>query len=373
MSAEVDAAIAAQWLQASRPRPNWSIGPHDAVAAAALAELPALGVVRLAALLRTAPAAEVYSRIRAGSDGVDLFQLASEVVANSTPDEGPASSAVAALRVSLAIRRAWSSGLRSLDDVRRDLHRSGCDVVLSHDPRLPPDLSEESTLPPVLYFRGPLDEHAARGWPKAVSIVGTRRASAAGREMARELGRGLAGRGIDVVSGLASGIDAAAHLGTLNARGPGRAFAVVATGPDRVYPAENAQLWKAVGTSGLIVSEVPPGTRPAPYRFPLRNRLIAAWGRVTIVVESHAGGGSLITAKAAFERNRTVLVVPGSPLHPSTEGTNRLFASEGVLPCTSVEDVLVALGWSGARSLVDGRPEPGAVGSRVLAALRWGR
>lgn len=187
--------------------------------------------------------------------------------------------------------------------------------------------------PPVLFWKGALDALTA-SWSRRVAIVGTRRATAAGRSLARQLGYELSAAGVSVVSGLARGIDGAAHGGALAASaspagvatgfGVGRPIGVVANGLDAAYPRQHAELWDRVATEGLLLSEAPPGAPPIAMLFPRRNRLIAAAAEVLVVVESAAAGGSMLTVNEANKRGLTVMAVPGSPNNPVAAGTNRL-------------------------------------------------
>ena len=208
--------------------------------------------------------------------------------------------------------------------------------MLQHDP----------TRSPVLFFRGNLEALNQR----RVGVVGTRSATAAGRYMASHISFDLAEQGIATVSGLARGIDAWAHKGVSVAysRSSDRSrlgipIGVVASGLDVVYPKENIELWNFISEHGLLLSESPPGTSPEPYRFPLRNRVLAGLSEVVVVVESRATGGSMITVEEAQKRDITVMAVPGSPRNTSSAGTN-LLLQQGCAPVVSVDDVLVALG-----------------------------
>jgi DNA processing protein len=220
----------------------------------------------------------------------------------------------------------------------------------------PPVLAIDPAAPPVLFARGRLDAlHARR-----VAIVGTRNATAGGRDMARQLGADLSGAEVSVVSGLARGIDGAAHRGVL-ATGPGRPIGVVASGPDVVYPREHAQLWDDVVERGLLLTEAAPGTPPEAHRFPLRNRILAALSELVVVVESRERGGSLITAREAQERGIPVMVVPGSPRSRASAGTQALVQSHGAGVAFDADDVLVALGLDTRRRaplVHDPRPVP---------------
>src|SRR5690606_34951366 len=209
-----------------------------------------------------------------------------------------------------------------------------------------------------------------------VAIVGTRRCTGSGAGVARDLGRELAAAGVAVVSGLAAGIDGAAHRGVLDALpehsdavGP---VGVVGCGHDIVYPARHRGLWEAVGEHGLLLSEAPLGCRPAAWRFPARNRVIAALAQVVVVVESHSRGGSLHTVTEAARRDVDVMVVPGSVRNPASEGVNQLLA-EGCPPVRDAADVLVALGLGAGRRRTRSapRPAPSTTGRALLDAFDW--
>lgn len=223
----------------------------------------------------------------------------------------------------------------------------GVRVLLPRDPDFPGVLLHDPLPPPVLFSRGDLGLLAGR----RVAIVGTRNATAAGRDAARTLGFGLASNGVHVVSGLARGIDGHAHRGVLAAEGEGRPIGIVASGLDVVYPREHRDLWEATANCGLLLSEAPPGMPPEAHRFPLRNRIVAALSEVVVVVESRETGGSLITTSLAIERNVPVMAVPGSMNQRSAAGTNQLLA-EGATPVTGVDDVLTALSFQHQRSAV---------------------
>jgi DNA processing protein len=227
-------------------------------------------------------------------------------------------------------------------------------------------LAHDFQAPAVLFHRGDLGvlDH------RRVGIVGTRNATASGRSTAATFGRLLADAGVTVVSGLARGIDGAAHRGVMSSP-TGRPVAVVASGLDVVYPKEHQQLWADVGKRGLLVSEAPPGTPPEAYRFPLRNRVLAALSEVLLVVESRASGGSLITVEAARARQVTVLVVPGSAANRASEGTNAL-ARDGCGLALDVDDVLVALGLDTRRAGTlpfDPRPHPCGLDGHLLELI----
>ncbi len=174
-----------------------------------------------------------------------------------------------------------------------------------------------------------------------VAIVGARAPTRLGLEIAHTLARDLAAHGIGIVSGLAHGIDAAAHRGALDAGGV--TVAILGCGPEQVYPRENAALATEIAARGVVMSELPTGAPPARHHFPLRNRLISALARAVVVVEARAKSGSLVTARHAAIQGRDVLAVPGSVGAPTSEGPNQLLR-EGAWPVLDASDVLGALG-----------------------------
>jgi DNA processing protein len=199
-----------------------------------------------------------------------------------------------------------------------------------------------------------------------VAVVGTRAATPHGLADAREVGAVLARAGVAVVSGLAIGIDGAAHEGALDAGGA--VVGVVATGLDVVYPRRHVELFRRVRGSGLVVSELGYGVQPRPGAFPVRNRIIALLADVVVVVEATLRGGARITAERAMEYGRPVLAVPGSRRNPAAEGTNALIA-DGAHPLLDPSDVLLALGLTpGVRRTPRSRPPHGSDAADVLAA-----
>jgi DNA processing protein len=234
-------------------------------------------------------------------------------------------------------------------------------------PAYPSALVGDVEPPAVIFHRG----SAAAIAGARVAIVGTRRCSATGAGVAYELGHDLAAAGVAVVSGLASGIDGAAHRGAL-AAGGAPPIGVVGSGLDVVYPPGQTELWRAVATAGVLLSEAPLGARPERWRFPARNRIIAALADLVVVVESHRRGGSLHTVDEADRRGRDVFAVPGSVRNPAASGTNELLA-EGRAPVCSVDDLLVALGLAASRrdGPDDRRPPPDPGDRPVLDAVGW--
>lgn len=246
--------------------------------------------------------------------------------------------------------------------------RLGLEALPVSDPRYPCMLRHDPQAPVVLFAAGDLGVLDAR----RVAIVGTRNATAAGRATATDLGAALGAAGVTVVSGLARGIDGAAHRGVRAAGGPGSAVGVVACGLDHPYPRQNADLWRWVAEAGLLVSEWAPGFTPEAWRFPLRNRVLAALAELLVVVESRDRGGSLITVDAATQRGVPVMAVPGSVRSPASYGTNGLL-DVGAHPVRTVDDVLVALGLGHARQArlpFDPRPTPDPFQQRVLDLCR---
>lgn len=202
----------------------------------------------------------------------------------------------------------------------------------------------------------------------AVGIVGARAATHYGREVCREIASHLSLAGVCVVSGMARGIDAAAHEAALG--NPGGTIAVLGTGVDVAYPRENAALWKRIAAEGLLLSEYPPGTKPQPASFPVRNRLIAGMSSGIVVVEAARRSGSLITARLGNDFGRDVFAVPGSVRSEASEGCHALLR-DGAILCRGAEDVLTEL--FPAIELRDGTAAAGpaldAEGARVVAAM----
>jgi DNA processing protein len=242
-------------------------------------------------------------------------------------------------------------------------------VIHRDAPGYPRPLADLDDPPAALYIRPPADVDVLRALlvPPVVSIVGGRRASDTAIAFTRRMARELATAGVGVVSGLARGIDGAAHLGALD--GGGRTVAVLGCGIDRDYPRSNAPLAERIAHAGAIVSEYPPGTEPAPWRFPARNRLVAALGQAVVVVEASRRSGALITAGCALDLGREVLAVPACPWIDGCAGGNGLLR-DGATPITGAGDVLVALGLDPARAGAAADPALTAGGRRLLDAVR---
>lgn len=268
-----------------------------------------------------------------------------------------------------AVWRAWHGAPSSLlDTTARNCEKAHVAVATFRDSTYPTALIGDHQAPPVVFMVGNPDLLNHR----RVGIIGTRTSTRSGQRFARSLGQHLSEEGVCVVSGLARGIDVESHVGALLANGSHSSgpCAVVASGPDVVYPKEHARIWREVSERGVLMSESPPGVTPETHRFPMRNRIIAGLSEVLVVVESRARGGSMITVREAMKRDVTVMAVPGAPGVNASEGTNDLLR-DGCAPVTCVDDVLVALGLSEHRSFAhtDTREAPSHDERHVLAAL----
>ena len=218
----------------------------------------------------------------------------------------------------------------------RLLGKYDASLITMEDPAYPPRLAEIYDPPLVLFMRGELIEQDQY----AVAIVGTRKASPYGIRMAESLARELVARGITVVSGLASGIDAAAHRGAMD--GGGRTLAVLGCGVDVVYPEENADLMHQITRQGCVLSQFPMGTKPSKGLFPYRNRVISGLSMGTCIVEAPPKSGALITARQAAEQGREVFAVPGQVGYENSRGPHALLR-EGAKLVESAEDIFAEL------------------------------
>lgn len=325
---------------------------QEAAAVVALLSLAEMGPVRLRALLETYGASDAWDRVRRGRLELERLDVRGDAV---------------------RLGQRWRSAAShvDVDELWRAHRTAGIDIVRLGDVRYPQALTEDPEPPEVLFVAGDLDAITT----PAVAVIGTRRCTSYGARTARLFGGGLAAAGVSVVSGLALGIDAAAHLGALAVESGTPPVAVVGTGLDVVYPTRNRELWRDVARSGAVISESPMGTRPNAWRFPARNRIIAALSQVVVVVESRDSGGSLHTAREAIVRDRDILAVPG-PIHaPESSGTNSLLF-DGWGPARSVDDILSLLGLCAAPgpdpmeeqgTLTDGPSSP--LGRQVLDGL----
>jgi DNA processing protein len=303
--------------------------PHPQAAwVAALAGLPGLGPAMLVDLLERMEPAQAWAAVRGGRivrPGADrrgdtLFDVASTPCREWAP---------------IAARHDPPSWWAAFE-------RKGIRVTWPGRPDYPAALDHDPQKPGALFYAGTLDVLER----VCVAIVGTRSATHDGLAVALAMGRDLADAGVCVVSGLALGIDGAAHTGAVRAVAAGAAgstVGVAASGVDVAYPRRHANLWREVTRVGAVVSENLPGRPAQAWRFPTRNRIIAGLVSLVVVVESHARGGSLITAEAAMARGVEVRVVPGPVRSPASEGSNQLLY-DGPGPVRDARDVLDALG-----------------------------
>lgn len=319
-------------------------GPDaEQIAAAAIASLPAITPARTRRLLGA------FGGPVGALDAVRAGRAAPAIA--TTRDDGR------------GLARAWAAAADP-EGVARILARRGTRVWIDGRPGHPVRRAVPDP-PPVLLGEG--DDPGVLDRPR-VAIVGTRAATPHGLADARQLGGYLAEAGVTVVSGLAIGIDGAAHEGAVAAGGP--VVGVVATGLDVVYPRRHRGLFEQVRRHGLLVGEVGYGVPPEPGRFPVRNRIIAAASDVVVVVEATARGGARITAEFALRYQRSVLAVPGSRRNPAAEGCNALIA-DGAHPLLEPSDVLLALGLAAGEGGWQAPPVavPGPAGRAVLRAL----
>jgi DNA processing protein len=275
---------------------------------------------------------------------------------------------LAARRAELA-RYAGEEALRALDSdtVARSVERAlewlevpGHSVVTLSDAEYPRLLLEIADPPPLLYCRGRVD---LLNRP-SLAVVGSRNATAQGASSAEQLARSFSVAGLTIVSGLAQGIDAAAHRGGL--AGDGSTIAVLGTGLDNIYPRANAALAEEIATRGLLLTEFPLGSKALAHHFPRRNRLISGLSQGCLVVEAALASGSLITARSAAEQGREVFAVPGSIHSPLSKGCHALIKS-GAKLAESAEDVLSELAAFRRTGFASTRPSSGAVASATTA------
>jgi DNA processing protein len=315
---------------------------------------------RQAVTERQAARDEPVDRNGTGTDGLDWSDVACGAALAGLPGMTPVRLAKILADVDPAL--AWEAlarGRHPADEKRRFMpsvrttapevvaeqyEGAGVSVHLRTASSYPAILRDDPGAPAVLFSRGAPSVVDDR--PR-VAIVGTRSATAYGLQTASELARDLASAGVIVVSGLALGIDGAAHTGALRTGrdDPAPPVAVVGTGLDVVYPKSNASLWREVEDHGVVFSEAALGTTPRARVFPARNRIIAALSDVVVVVECQLGGGALYTAEAAARRSIPVCAVPGSVRSPASAGTNGLLV-DGCTPVRDVDDVLTAVALS---------------------------
>lgn len=324
--------------------------------ALALVSLPELTPARAAALVGDgADAAERLDLVRAGR-AVEIPRVAERLADSRTPEQ---------------LVATWTDAARALDPEQLwHAHReAGVGVTTRCSPAYPEALLGDPQPPSVLFHVGDLDVLAGH----RVAIVGTRDCTQYGHDVSFSFGHDLAAAGIAVVSGLALGIDGAAHRGVLAVEEGAPPIGVVGCGLDINYPRRHTSLVREVQARGLLLSEHPLGRPPLATYFPWRNRIIAALADVVVIVESHVKGGSLHTAYQADRRGRPVLAVPGPITSAASTGTNGWIADHPTSPIArDVTDVFVALGLAAPRRTAsERRPPPTAEDARVLEALGW--
>lgn len=252
--------------------------------------------------------------------------------------------------------------------VRLRAEADGIGVLPWNDRRFPAALLAIPDAPPVLWYRGALEAFRR----PAVAVVGSRAASAVALEIAARLGADLAALGITVVSGLARGVDSAAHRGALRT---GCTIAVLGSGVDCIYPYEHAPLARDIAVQGLVMSEYPPGTAPLAFHFPMRNRLISGLSLAVVVIEASEQSGSLITAACALEQGRDVMAVPGNVLSGRNRGAHALIR-DGAKIVECADDIVQELRWpcgaSGPSAQTSNASAPTTSGDPLLQLMRAG-
>lgn len=321
----------------------------------ALASLPRMGPARLLALHRAWSGAEAWEAVR-----TKAVLGRGSVVAHMGPDATSLAQVWSRQAADVDVEAVWSAHVAA-----------AVGVTVLGAASYPSALAGDAEPPPVLFHQG---DPAHLAGPR-VAVIGTRRCTRYGSDLARELGHDLARNGVRVVSGLALGIDGAAHQGVLGALATGPAappVAVVAGGLDQRYPRRHAALWGRVAEVGLVLGEAPLGCPPEPWRFPARNRIIAALADLVVVVESPERGGSMYTVDEAEARGVGVMAVPGPVRSAASAGTNRLLF-DGAAMVRDAGDVLERLGLEPAstRATCDPRPAPTGDAAAVLAELGW--
>jgi DNA processing protein len=301
------------------------MSPDDSASLVAIASLPGVGPARLRKLLEVWDAADAWEAIRAGR--ATTHPVIADALGSRT----------------MTLGAQWRTAARELDvaDLAARHRAAGVRILTPDDPDFPTAFRADPEPPAFVSAIGDL---ACLDRPM-VAVVGTRSCTRYGHDVARRLGCELAAAGVAVVSGLALGIDAAVHEGVLESTAEAGAapIAVVGTGLDVVYPRRNRALWERVGEAGLLLSEAPLGAPADAWRFPARNRLIAALARAVVVVESGARGGSLHTVDEAALRAVDVAAMPGPVTSPVSAGTNQLLA-DGAAVVRDARDVLDLLG-----------------------------
>lgn len=333
----------------SLANPCERVGSAAAIDAAVACGLPEMTPASLSRIM----ARFGHDGLRAGLGTAHRIHAFAEVANSKEPAAGSD-------RVSAHVLRhmdSWKSAFRSASAAAMadHLHRNDAWVRLRGEPGYPERLGDDVHAPAVLFGLGPV---GGLGGP-TVAIVGTRRSTRYGRRTAFDLGRALSDSGVLVVSGLARGIDAMAQQGALAGSLMSTA-AVIGCGVDRVYPPEHRELQTAVARTGPVLAEAPLGAAPQAWRFPARNRIIAALADVVVVVESGDTGGSMHTVEEALARDRPVMAVPGPIGSLASRGCNRLIG-EGAIPIVELDDVVRLVHEISRTTIRPVSPEPDGV------------
>jgi DNA processing protein len=270
--------------------------------------------------------------------GVARARVAAVVREMASADETVRRLAALSRREPAVVRDLLEAARAGVGPAMARARQGGIEPIPLNDPRYPPLLAAIYDPPPVLWCRGAVGVLVT----PTVALVGARAASGYGRDVAARLGEELARRGVTVVSGLARGVDGAAHRGAVAGSGP--TIAVLGSGADVIYPQEHHELAGQISRRGAIVSELPPGTAPLPGHFPLRNRIISGLSLAVVVIEASERSGSLITASAALDQGRDVMAVPGNVLSGRHRGAHALIR-DGAKLVEQADDILEELGW----------------------------
>ncbi|NMB61031.1 MAG: DNA-protecting protein DprA [Chloroflexi bacterium] len=262
---------------------------------------------------------------------LNIFSSAEEAWNASEPELRKSGIGEKALINLLKFRRE-----NNLDEIYADALAKGIEVVTIEEKDYPENLRKINNAPPILYIKGKLMED---DW-RSIAVVGTRKMTAYGKNIVKELGEIAAQNSVTLVSGLARGTDSEAHRSVLDAGG--RTLAVMGSGVDVIYPQENLQLAQSVIQNGALISDYAPGTQPEGINFPPRNRIISGLSLATIVVEAGLRSGALITASFAADQGREVFAVPGSIYAPQSKGTNKLIF-DGAYPLIAFKDIFEIL------------------------------
>ncbi len=341
---------------ARRGGPSAADDRDETACLVALASLVGIGPATLMACLSGCGASVAWHELRSGR-GAQVAPIAAAAAHRRKVEPG-------------ALERLARDAVALDADAFLARHEeAGQRVLRFGEPGYPDRLLQDLAPPAVVFVEGTLSCVA----DPTVAIVGTRNATRLGRETAGALAVELADRGVSVVSGLALGIDGAAHEAIVARPRGGGPVGVIATGLERAYPRRHQRLHRQVAAAGLLLSESPIGSEPSRWRFPARNRIIAALSDAVVVVESRSAGGSMLTAGEALARDRPVLAVPGHPTSAAAAGTLDLIA-DGAVPVRDVTDVLVAIGCGGKKPVVDPAPptrlpEISDVAARLLEDL----